>query len=408
MKYVLMIGDGMGDWPLEELQGRTPLETAPTPNLDFMARNGILGLARTTPPGMAPGSDVAIMSLMGYYPKGVLSGRGPLEAASQGLSLAPDEMAFRINLVTLEQRGTDVFMRNHAAGNITTEEAAELIEALKAGLPLTRGQKLHPGVSYRHLMLWPAPAPLGLPSWPPHDYRDRRLNDLLDDPAAGPIMDLVRASRPILENHPVNVRRREKGLPPANAIWPWGQGFKAAVRSCRERWGLSGATVSAVDLIKGLGVSTGLKSLDVPGATGWLDSNLEGKVKAALQALKESDYVVIHFEAPDEASHQGELGSKLQAIGDFDARVAGPLLQALRAMGEFRVLAACDHFTPLKIKTHSDDPVPFIIYSQPPLPGRPASGLAYSERNAASTGLLVDPGSDLSRIFFGPEKGDGQ
>ncbi len=404
MKYVRLIGDGMGDNPLVELGGRTPLEAARTPNLDFMAQNGTLGLARTVPEGMTPGSDVAIMSLMGYNPQGVLSGRGPLEAASQGLNTAPDEMVFRLNLVTVEQVGLATFMRNHAAGNISSEEAGELIETLKKELPLSHGQRIYPGVSYRHLLTWPDPELQNVPSWPPHDYRDQDITGLIEDPASGPIMELVKASWAILENHLVNEKRRAQGLPAANSIWPWGQGLRPAVKTYQERWGLTGATVSAVDLIKGLGVVTGLERLDVPGATGWLDTNYPGKVAAALRALEGHDYVVIHLEAPDEASHQGELDNKLKAIEAFDDRIVGPLLKALPSFGDFRVLAACDHFTPLGLKTHSSDPVPFIIYSQPPV--KTPSGLTYSEKNAASTGLLVDPGADLGRLLFGPELGD--
>ncbi|MDR0881477.1 MAG: cofactor-independent phosphoglycerate mutase [Candidatus Adiutrix sp.] len=402
MKYVLLIGDGMGDRPRPDLGGQTPLEAAATPNLDFMAQNGRLGLARTVPRGMTPGSDVAIMSLMGYNPQGVLSGRGPLEAASQGLVTDQDELVFRLNLVTLEFDGPKTIMRNHSAGNITTPEATELIEALKKELPRPGGQRLFAGVSYRHLLTWPAPGPGPAPSWPPHDFRDQDITPLLNDPAAKEVMALVRSSWPILAGHPINAQRRAQGLEPANSIWLWGQGLRPAVKPYRQRWGLTGATVSAVDLIKGLGRVTGLERLDVPGATGWLDTNYQGKVQAALEALERLDFVVVHLEAPDEASHQGELASKLKAIADFDALVVGPLLQALPKFGDFRVLAACDHFTPLELKTHTADPIPFIIY------GRPAdykpSGLAYSERNAAAAGLLVDPGADLSLLLFGPEK----
>ena len=402
MKYVLMIGDGMGDFPLPALNGRTPLEAAPTPNLDFMAQNGLLGLARTVPEGMPPGSDVAIMSLMGYNPQGVLSGRGPLEAASQGVDLAPDELAFRLNLVTVDRDGDKTYMRHHSSGNISDEESAELLTALRQGLPLDHGQKIHNGVGYRHLLTWPGPAPADTTSYPPHDYLDQEISALLNDPQAKPAMDLVRASWDILKDHPVNQARRARGLPPATSIWLWGKGFKPAVKSYQERWGLTGATVSAVDLIKGLGVITGLEKIDVPGATGWLDTDYEGKVAAALKALERLDYVVIHLEAPDESCHQGELDSKLKAIADFDARVVGPLLEALPRFGDFRVLAACDHFTPLSIKTHTADPVPFIIYGRPLGDHRP-SGLTYSEANAAA-GLLVDPGADLSKLLFGDEK----
>ncbi len=403
MKYLLLIGDGMGDHPQAALNGLTPLAAADTGNLDFMARNGRLGLARTVPEGMPPGSDVAIMSLMGYNPQGVLSGRGPLEAASLGLDMAGDELVFRMNLVTLSHEGGAHYMRNHASGNISDEEAAELVKSLAAELPLQEGQRIFPGISYRHILTWPKMPPDSCPSFPPHDFRDQEVSRLLDDPAARVVMDLVRASWPILEKHPVNKKREERGLPPANSIWLWGQGLTPGVKSYQERWGLTGAAISAVDLIRGLGIVTGLVPVKVPGATGWLDTNYQGKVEAALAALEKYDYAVLHLEAPDEASHQGDLDLKMRAISDFDARIVGPLLAALPKLGEeVRILAACDHFTPVSIKTHTSEPVPFILYSA----GRsefPLSGLSYTEANAAKTGLLVDPGADLGRLFFGEE-----
>lgn len=403
MKYVLLIGDGMGDWPIKELGGKTPLEAAPTPNLDFMAANGALGLARTVPEGMAPGSDVAIMSLMGYYPKGTLSGRGPLEAASRGLTTGPDELVFRMNLVSVEHDGPRVIMLNHASGNISAEESLELLEALRKDLPLKGGQRIFSGVSFRHILTWPGLATDAQPSWPPHDYLNKDVGGLVNSPEAAAIMELVKASWAILEDHPVNRKRRTAGLPPANSIWLWGQGLMPNVKNYQERWGLTGVAISAVDLIKGLGKATGLERIDVPGATGWIDTNYEGKVQAALAALEELDFVVIHLEAPDEAGHQGDLEAKMKAISDFDARVVGPMLKALPRFEQFRVLAACDHFTPLELKTHTDAPIPFVIYGQPSLE-RQAGGLSYTEKNAASTGLLVDPGADLSRLLFGSEK----
>lgn len=402
MKYALLIGDGMGDLPIPALGGHTPLEVAPTPNLDFMARNGLLGRARTVPEGMPPGSDVAILSLMGYNPQGVLTGRGPLEAASQGLEMAPDETVFRLNLVTLGYDGSQVIMLNHASGNITTEESALLIKALQAELPRPAGQRLFPGVSYRHLLFWPDLDPTSLPSRPPHDYRDQNVTFMLDDPGARPLNDLIRASWPILENHPVNQKRRARNLPPANSIWLWGQGRKPVLRTYKERWGLTGAAVSAVDLIKGLGVVTGLEPIEVPGATGWLDTNYQGKVTAALQALERSDFVVIHLEAPDETSHQGQLDSKLKAIADFDAKVVGPMLAALPRLGDFRILAACDHYTPLSLRTHTSDPVPFILYGRGGDPIKPG-GRRYTESEAEAAGLLIDSGVEMGRLLFGPE-----
>lgn len=404
MKYLLLIGDGMGDWPQESLGGRTPLEAAATPHLDAMAQGGLLGLARTVPEGMAPGSDVAIMSLMGYCPRGVLTGRGPLEAASLKIDTAPGELVFRLNLVTLEHRAGQHFMRDHSAGNIASDEAAELIRALAENLPLREGQRLFPGTGYRHILTWPGLTLAEAPSIPPHDHRDEEVSPLLNQRDAAKIMALVRASWPILENHPVNQRRAARGQGKANSIWLWGPGFKPQVKPYAQRWGLTGAAVSAVDLIKGLGVVTGLEPLAVAGANGWLDTNYEGKVAAALGALKTRDFSVVHLEAPDECSHQGRLDLKLKAIEAFDAQIAGPIVAGLRDRGEpFRVLAACDHYTPVAKKTHSAEMVPFLIYGSQPGDFK-ASGLGYCEANAARTGLVVDPASSLSHILFGPEK----
>jgi 2,3-bisphosphoglycerate-independent phosphoglycerate mutase len=367
-----------------------------------MSRNGLLGLAQTVPDGLPPSSDVAILSLLGYNPQGLITGRGPLEAASQGLDFGPGDLVFRLNLITVEETGGALLMRDHAADNISTPEARELMAALASELPLTFGQRLHPGVSFRHILIWPDPAPEHIPSHPPHDHRDRDLTPFLNDPAASQTAALVRASRPILEKHPVNAKRRAAGRLPANCLWLWGQGRRPTLRTFQERWGLTGAAVSAVDLVKGLGVLTGLEAPHIPGATGWVDTDYQGKVEAALAALSRLDLAVIHLEAPDESSHQGNLDLKMRAITDFDARVAGPLLKALPDFGDFRLLAASDHPTPLELMTHSADPVPFLIYSRPPVPE--PSGRPFSEADAAATGLLVSPGADLGRLFFGPEK----
>jgi 2,3-bisphosphoglycerate-independent phosphoglycerate mutase len=402
LKYVILIGDGMADRPCRALGGLTPLAAAPTPNLDFMARNGRLGLAKTVPDGMPPSSDVAILSLLGYHPKGLITGRGPLEAASQNLDFGPGDLVFRLNLINVEETGGALLMRDHAADNISTQEARELLAALAEELPLTAGQRLHPGVSYRHILIWPDPAPDQAPSHAPHDYRDRDLTPFLNDPAAAETAALVRASRPILEKHPVNAKRRAAGRQTANCIWLWGQGRRPVLKTFQERWGLTGAAVSAVDLIKGLGILTGLETPAVPGATGWVDTNYKGKVEAALEALTRLDLAVVHLEAPDETSHRGELDLKMRALTDFDSQVAGPLLEALPDFGDFRILAASDHPTPLELTTHTADPVPFLIYSRPPT--NEPSGRPFSEAEASATGLLVSPGADLGLLLFGPEK----
>ncbi|MDR2141720.1 MAG: cofactor-independent phosphoglycerate mutase [Deltaproteobacteria bacterium] len=399
MKHLILIGDGMGDYPLRDLDGRTPLEAAKTPTLDRLARAGQIGRVVTTPEGLAPGSDVAIMSLLGYCAKGVLTGRGPLEAAALGAPLNPQDVAFRLNLVTLGLDGP-VRMLDHAAGDISNQEAGELIKALAEKLPLGPRQ-LHQGVSYRHLLVWPE-APENLPSIPPHDHRDQVIDGFLNDPALSPLMDLVRASWPILADHPINKARVAQGRRPANSIWLWGQGRVPKIRTYQERWGLTGATVSAVDIIRGLGLYAGLQPIPVSGATGLLTTNYQGKAQAALEALRELDLVVIHLEAPDECSHQGDLAAKIQAIENFDAQIVQPILAGLSQFEPYRLLVACDHYTPLSLKTHAADPVPFILYDSQSQADSGASG--YCEKAALEAGLLIPDGPSLGRLLFGPER----
>ena len=397
MKYVILVGDGMGDYPIPELDNRTILEAARKPHLDALARGGLMGLANTLTPGKEAGSDVANMSIMGYDPDLYHTGRGPLEAASMGIELAPDELAFRLNLVTLEiDNDGPVYMRDHSAGHISSEEAAELIAYLADSLPLKYGQKLYPGVSYRHLMVWPG-LKEGLYTVPPHDYRDQLVTDYLyqKDPDFKPVLELIKASWPLLAEHPINVKRINEGKRSANSIWPWGQGKAPAMPTYRERWGVSGAVVSAVDLIKGLGVYAGLEPLEVIGVTGLVDTNYEGKVEAALDSLKKNDFVMVHVEAPDEAGHQGDVKTKVRAVELFDERIVGPIWTGLREMGDFRLLILCDHYTPIGLKTHTREPVPFILY-----PSDVGSNRVYTESEAAATGVYVDNGHTLVDLLF--------
>ncbi|MDR2302877.1 MAG: cofactor-independent phosphoglycerate mutase [Deltaproteobacteria bacterium] len=402
MKYLILIGDGMGDRPIESLGGLTPLAYAKTPNVDFLAQDGQLGLVQTVPQGLSPGSDVAIMSLMGYDPKGVLTGRGPLEALALNVPLSQNDLAFRLNLVTMEF-GEKNIIRNHASGDIPSDEAKGILDTLKEKLPLKIGQAIHQGFSYRNVFVWPN-APDGLADVPPHDNLDKPIDHFLNDPAYRPIAELVRASWEILADHPTNRDRLKRSLPPANSIWLWGQGKAPNVKSYLERWGLKGATVSAVDIIKGLGLATGLAPLKVPGSTGTLNTDYEGKVKTALEALTANDLVLVHLEAPDECSHQGNLQDKIKAIENFDALIVGPIIGGLKKAGyDYRLIVACDHYTPLELRTHSSDPVPFILYDplarpmETPPPG-------YSELAAKNTGLFVPDGPALGRLLFGPEK----
>ena len=390
MKYVILVGDGMGDHPIPELNNKTILEAANKPHLDALAQGGMMGVADTLTPNKEAGSDVANMSIMGYDPDVYHTGRGPLEAASMGIELAPGELAFRLNLVTLEiDPAGPVYMRDHSAGHISSEEAAELIEYLSQRLPLNQGQKLFPGVSYRHLMTWPGLKD-GLPTIPPHDYRDQSVKDYLDqqDPDFKPVMDLIKASWPILADHPINVKRSQAGRRPANSIWPWGQGHAPAMPTYQERWGVSGAVVSAVDLIKGLGVYAGLEPLEVPGATGLVDTNFEGKVEAALGALEANDFVMVHVEAPDEAGHQGDVATKIQAVELFDQRIVAPIWEGLKTMGDYRLLVLCDHYTPIEVKKPIPESRCPLFYIRQPvrqtgfIPSLRPRPLAYMSRKA--------------------------
>ena len=395
MKYVILVGDGMGDYPLAELGGQTPLEAASTPHLDNLARRGELGLARTIPPGKEPGSDIANLAIMGYDPVRYHTGRAPLEAAALGVDLGPTEVAFRCNLVTLRHEDSRLIMEDYAAGHITSDEAKELIAALEAALGRA-GRHFYPGVSYRHLLVWDE----GDAAWrtyPPHDWTGKEVGHLMGADAR-PLWDLIRASWPVLRDQQVNAIRRRGGQRPATSIWLWGQGRPPQMPSLGERFGLTGAVISAVDLIRGIGKYAGLTPILVPGATGFLDTNYAGKVAAALDALQEMDLVFVHVEAPDEAGHSGELPLKLKAIEDFDANVVGPMLAGLAKLGDFRLLALCDHLTPLAARTHTPDPVPFILYDSRTPGDRPQ---AYSEAAAKNTGLLLERGADLLPRLLG-------
>ena len=354
MKLVVLLGDGMADLPLAALQGKTPLQAAKKPNMDLLAKQGRSGLAQTVPEGFPPGSDVANLSVMGYSPSRHYSGRAPLEAAAMNVLLAEGDIAFRCNFVTIEGG----VMLDYSAGHITTEESRELIEALQ---PLMPERRLYAGVSYRNLLVLKAGAKALCT--PPHDISDQPVAEHLPrGPDSELLVRLMEAARPVLASHPVNQRRISAGKRPANAIWLWGQGPAPVMPSFGEKYGLLGAMISAVDLLKGIGRYAGLEVIDVPGATGTIDTNYEGKVQAALEALKSLDFVYLHIEAPDEAGHEGKTELKVRAIELFDELVVGPVVEGLQKSGEdWRVLLLPDHATPISIKTHSRDPVPFTI-----------------------------------------------
>lgn len=405
MKYIILVGDGMGDYPLEELGGRTPLEAAATPNLDRLASIGRMGLVRTVPMSMPPGSDVANMSLLGYDPRRFHTGRAPLEAASMGIALNPHDVAFRCNLVTLEKDVEGVVrMKDYSAGHISTSEAHELIGALQDAAS-SSGLSLYPGVSYRHLAVWPG-GRADLMTTPPHDISGEPAEPRLDAARAEPVLgSFMERAAEVLADHPVNRLRRAAGKEPANAVWLWGQGKAPAMPSLSERYGLTGVMISAVDLLKGLGVYAGLEPISVPGATGYLDTNYAGKVDAALTALATRSLAFIHVEAPDEASHEGNIALKLKAIEAFDVKVVGPVVEGLRHFPRVRLLVATDHLTPICVRTHVSDPVPFLLVND--LNGSDScdpNTAGFGERSAAETGWRFESGEDLFREFIGGER----
>jgi 2,3-bisphosphoglycerate-independent phosphoglycerate mutase len=381
MKLVILLGDGMADHPIEALDGKTPLEAAKTPNMDRIAREGRGGLAVNVPAGMPPGSDVANLSVMGYDPKRYYSGRAPLEAAAMGVPLGSEDVAFRCNLVNvdLEKR----IMVDYSAGHISSEEGKELITALTKTQPDIR---LYPGVSYRNLLVQEENDGLAAVCTPPHDISGQPIDEFLPKGEGSEVLrDMMLESIPVLAEHPVNLRRAKEGKRPANMIWLWGQGKAPSMPRFRELWGIEGAVISAVDLLKGMGVYAGLEVIDVPGATGVLDTNYEGKVRACLDALDRVDFVYLHVEAPDEMSHDGLLDKKIEAIRRFDARVVGPVLAGLeKSSHDWRVMVLPDHPTPISIRTHTSEPVPFAMMGS----GIEPDGMeAFSEREGARGGF---------------------
>ncbi len=344
----------MADYPLPELGNLTPLQAAHKPNMDFIAKHGRNGIAKTVPDDKPPGSDVANLCIMGYDPVKYYSGRGPLEAASIGVDLGKDDIAFRCNLITEK----DGILADYSAGHISSEEARILIEAVDK--ELGNNCKFHAGVSYRHLLVMEHGE--NAVCTPPHDVVGQSIDDVLPHGDGSEILiDLIRASKPILENHEINTKRRKNGKNTANLIWPWGQGKAPDMPTFGELYGITGSIISAVDLLKGIGKYAGLQVIDVPGATGYLDTNFSGKAAYALESLEERDFVLVHVEAPDEAGHMGNIEAKIRAIEDFDDKVVGGMLGELG--GDYRILVLPDHPTPIPVRTHTREPVPFALYS---------------------------------------------
>ena len=399
MKYIILVGDGMGDLPIAELGGKTPLAFAKTPAMDRIASEGELCLVRTVPEGYPPGSDVANLSLLGYLPHECYSGRAPLEAASLGVALAPDEIAFRCNLVTLRFEGDRVVMEDYSSGHISSPEARILVEGLEKVAGTDR-LRFYPGVSYRHLLVHSGEVG-SLVTVPPHDYTGREVTEFWQRYNSIPhLREALAKIVAYLADHPVNRERQAQQRNPANAIWLWGEGKAPSMPTIREQFGVEGSLISAVDLLKGIGVYAGLEIIEVEGATGYLDTNYAGKATAAVEALKTKDLVFVHVEAPDEAGHQGSLQDKLQAIEDFDGKIVKPIFEALLASGyDFRLAVAMDHFTPLALRTHSVDPVPVAIFASRAV--HAGSGLPYDEQSAIRVGELLADGRQFFKRVLG-------
>ncbi len=400
MKYIVILGDGMADYGVDAFDGKTVLDVANKPNIDFMSENGELGLVKTVPDGLKPGSDVANLSVMGYDTKECYTGRSPLEAASIGVTLESDDVTFRTNLVTLsdEENYEDKTMIDYSAGEITTAEAKELIEAVEAELS---EEMLHyyAGVSYRHLLVWKGGS-TNVELTPPHDISDRKIKDYLPKGEnAEKLLEMMKKSEKILMNHPVNKKRIAEGKRPASSIWVWGEGRKPELENFKDKFGVSASVISAVDLIKGIAVCAKMNSIDVEGATGTYETNFDGKAKAALDALKSgSDFVYIHMEAPDECGHQGDAPNKKLSVELIDEKVVGFLREELDKAGmDYKMLIMPDHPTPISLKTHVSDPVPYVIYDSAKNTG---SKLSYNEKNAEKTGIYEAVGHKLMEKFL--------
>jgi 2,3-bisphosphoglycerate-independent phosphoglycerate mutase len=400
-KYIVLVGDGMGDYPLDTLGGKTPLEVARTPNMDRIAACRI-GLAKTIPEGMEPGSDVANLSLLGYDPAVYHTGRGPLEAASMGITLQPNQVAFRMNLVTLDMRSDqEIIMVSHSAGDLSTEEAAGIVEDLKRLLE-TPAIEIYQGVAYRHLLVWDG-GPEKAATIPPHDVLDQNMATYLGNVSGDPVPEMIRRSWELLKEHPINRKRRDTGLKPANSIWPWGQGKAPKLPSFDEKHGLRGGVISAVDLLKGIGVYAGFVPIFVEGATGYLNTNYSGKAEAALENLKTLDFVFLHVEAPDEAGHAGSHEEKIEAIESFDHKVVGPVLKGLKAFEDYRIMVVSDHLTPIVKKTHTNDPTPFAWATKDELDST-HDGPPFTEKAAKESALLFAKGHALMTAFLSDRK----
>jgi len=404
MKYAVVLCDGMADYPIEALGGKTPMSAAQKPVMDLLASNGEIGLVKTVPDGMSPGSDVANLSVMGYDPKKYYSGRSPLEAVSMGIALEDTDVTLRCNLVTLseEESYRDKTMVDYCAGDISSEEAKELIEFLQAEMGNER-YAFFPGVSYRHCLVWKN-GTTDVQFTPPHDISGKQITGHLPvgEPTE-PLYDIMKRSYELLKDHPVNQKRIAAGKNPASSIWLWGQGTKPLLDRFEDLYHMRGAVISAVDLLKGIAISAGMETCTVPGATGYIDTNYDGKVGAALKALQtDSDFVYIHIEAPDECGHRGEMENKVHSLELIDQKILRPLMAGCDLLGDYSIMVLPDHPTPLSTKTHASDPVPYLIFRKS---GVKKSGVAvFSEKIAQESGNFYSSGPELMQYFLQQNK----
>ena len=401
MKYIVILGDGMADYGVDEFGGKTVLEVAKKPTIDYMSKHGEMGMAKTVQDGMKPGSDVANLSVMGYDTSLCYTGRSPLEAASIGVELSDTDVTFRCNLVTLsdEENSEDKTMGDYSAGEISTEEAAELIKAVAKELN-TDLIKFYAGVSYRHLTVWSGGS-TNVTLTPPHDISDKKITEYLPKgDGAATLLEMMKKSEKILKEHPINIARAQKGKNMATSIWPWGEGTKPQIDNFYEKYGVKGSVISAVDLIKGIASCADMNSIAVEGATGNCETNWDGKAQAALDAiLGGDDFVYVHMEAPDEMGHQGLPQKKKMAVELIDEKVVKFLKEELEKRGiNYRMLIMPDHPTPLKIKTHTSDPVPYVIFDSSKTEN--GSGMEYTEENAKKTGIFIEKGYTLMGRFL--------
>jgi 2,3-bisphosphoglycerate-independent phosphoglycerate mutase len=392
VKYALIVPDGMADRPVAELGGKTPLQVARTPNMDRLAAEGRVGLVRNCPPGMTPGTEVCMLALMSYDPKEYFRGRGPLEALGRGIELKKSEVAFRCNLVTVQGD----LLEDYSAGHITDPEAKQIVEMLDKRLGSDE-IRYHAGASYRHLMIWRGGSE-DVKTVAPHDIMGQPWKESVPQgKGEAKLLQMIEDSRVLLMGHEVNRARRMKKLKPANMIWLWSPGRTPDVPDFRTKYGVTGAVISAVDIVRGIGTLAGLEVVKVPGATGYFDTNYKGKGDAAAKALRKADLVVVHVEAPDEASHEGLAAEKVKAIEQIDEHVVGAILNASPKLGDLSILLLPDHVTPVEVRTHTDEPVPFVLWRSV----RKASGPpSFDEMTAAASGTVVEDGSKLLDRFF--------